>query len=95
MATPKIFRKYSHFVFWEAFFKQNSVIRLESNILASPEILAPPHFWTGYATALRGILRGRGGEQNKGVKTLNQWIIELTSTAALMLSKQRNRLLIH
>jgi len=30
--------------------KQNSVIRLKSNILAPQIFLAPPNFWTGYAS---------------------------------------------
>jgi len=33
------------------FSKQNSVIRLKSNILAPQIFLAPSKFWTGYATA--------------------------------------------
>ena len=41
---PNIFRKFSHFVLWEAFSKQNSVIRLKSNILV------PPNFWADYVT---------------------------------------------
>jgi len=32
------------------FSKQNSVIRLKSNILATQIFLAPPNFWAGYAT---------------------------------------------
>jgi len=46
--APKIFRKYSIFVLWEAFSKQNSVIRLKSNILPLP------NFWAGFATVRRG-----------------------------------------
>jgi len=44
------------------------------------------------------ILRGRGSKKAKGEKTLNHYhlsIIELTSVVTLMLSKQRNCLLIH
>jgi len=37
---PRIFRKYSHFVLWEAFLKKNSVIPLKSNILAAHKFLA-------------------------------------------------------
>ena len=33
------------------FSKQNSVIRLKSNILPPPSFLARPNFWTGYSTA--------------------------------------------
>ena len=36
---PNIFRKYSHLCFERPFSKQNSVIRLKSNILAPPKFL--------------------------------------------------------
>jgi len=36
--------------FERRFAKQNSVIRLKSNILAPPNFLVPPNFWAGYAT---------------------------------------------
>jgi len=41
---PPKFLENSHFALWR-FFKQNGVIRLQSNILANP------NFWAGYATA--------------------------------------------
>jgi len=48
---PQIFRKYSPFVLWEAFSKQNSVIRLKTNILI---LKSPPqNFCAGYATELK------------------------------------------
>jgi len=40
---PKIFGKHRHLGFERRFSKQNSVIRLKSNILA------PPKFWAHYA----------------------------------------------
>jgi len=41
---PQIFRKYSHFVLWEAFF--------QTKCCYSPKIkrFGPPNFWAGYAT---------------------------------------------
>jgi len=38
------------------FSKQNSVIRLNSNILTRPKCFAPHNFWAGYDTAARGSL---------------------------------------
>jgi len=43
--------------------KQNSVIRVKSNILVLPNFLTPPKFWTGYAIAdILGSCRGIQGE---------------------------------
>jgi len=57
---PPNFLKYSHFVFWEAFSKQNSVIRLKSDILAQKKFLDPLNFLAGYATdpIFSGVQRG-------------------------------------
>ena len=43
--SPKIFRKCSHFVLQVAFFVQNSVIRLKSNILPPQKFLGWPRHW--------------------------------------------------
>jgi len=51
---PKFFRTYSHFVLSEAVsYKQNTVIRLKSNILPTPQILLATQFF-GLATLLHG-----------------------------------------
>ena len=42
---PQMFRKYRHFEFERLFSKQNSVIRLNSNILVSPKLFAPQISW--------------------------------------------------
>jgi len=48
--TTQIFGKYSNFVPWEAFFKQNNAIRQKSNILHPPKFFSPQTF--GLATPL-------------------------------------------
>jgi len=56
MATPKFLENIAILCFERRFSKQNSVIRLESNILASP------NFWAGYAidgTYTAGVRRTR------------------------------------
>ena len=45
---PKIFENIVILCFERRFSKQNSVIRLKSNILVPPN--SPPNFWAGYAT---------------------------------------------
>ena len=42
--------------FAKHFSEQNSVIRLNSNILTRPKCFAPHNFWAGYDTAARGSL---------------------------------------
>jgi len=42
--------------FEKRYHKQNSVIRLKSNILARTKFFGPPKFCAGYATACRGKL---------------------------------------
>ena len=53
---PQIFRTHSHLCFVRRYHKQNSVIRLKSNYLATTKFFAPPNFWDGYATVCRGKL---------------------------------------
>ena len=48
---PKCLERMVILSFERHFSKQNSVIRLKSNIL-SPPFFAPPKSWTGYATAV-------------------------------------------
>jgi len=48
--TLQIFRAYSHLCFERRYHKQNSVIRLKSNILAPTKFFGPPKFlgWLRY-----------------------------------------------
>jgi len=48
MAPPKYLENIVILCFERRFSKQNSVIRLKSNILVPPN--SPPNFWAGYAT---------------------------------------------
>jgi len=48
--TPKFVENRVIFCFERPFSRQNSVIRLKSNILAPKFIRSPPNFWVGYAT---------------------------------------------
>jgi len=48
--SPQIFKAYSHLCFERRYHKQNSVIRLKSNILA------PPNFWAGLRYYLQGLV---------------------------------------
>jgi len=54
--TPQNFRIYRHLCFERRYHKQNSVIRLKSNILTPTKFFGPPNAWAGYATACRGKL---------------------------------------
>jgi len=46
--------------------KQNSVIRLKSNILTHPKFFShPPNFWTGYATASANPRKEQGERQSE------------------------------
>jgi len=47
---PKFLENIAILCFERRFSKQNSVIRLQSNILPLQKFLAPPSFWAGYAT---------------------------------------------
>jgi len=50
-APPKFLENIDILCIERRFSKQNSVIRLKSNILAS-KFFAPPNFWAGYATGV-------------------------------------------
>ena len=52
--SPQIFRKYSHFVLWEAFFLAKYCYS------AKIKHFGPPNFWAGYATARSQVLRLEG-----------------------------------
>jgi len=50
MALPKCLENIAILCFEGRFSKQNSAIRLKSNILPPQNFLTPPNFWAGYAT---------------------------------------------
>jgi len=52
---PKFLENIVILFFERRFSKQNSVIHLQSNILAPPNFWPLPNFWAGYATASWGI----------------------------------------
>jgi len=53
--TPKFLENIVILCIERRFPKQNSVIGLKSNILASLHFLPPPNFWAGYATGRRTL----------------------------------------
>jgi len=59
---PQIFRTYSHLCCERRYHKQNSVIRLKSNILAPTKFFGSLNFWAGYSTACRGKLPNLRGD---------------------------------
>jgi len=58
---PQVLEHIVILCFERRFSKQNSVIRLKTNILPSPKFPSlPPNYWVGYATAPCPFTRGKG-----------------------------------
>jgi len=59
--SPQVLEHIVILCFERRFSKQNSVIRLKTNILPSPKFPSlPPNYWVGYATAPCPFTRGKG-----------------------------------
>ena len=56
MIPPKVLENIVILCFERRFSKQNSVIRLKSNILGPRKFLSLPNFWADYATGYDSLL---------------------------------------
>jgi len=86
--APQILENIVILCFVKCFSKQNSVIRLKSNILPPQFFCTPPNFWAGYATGLNLFVVGK-----HRYSKLNTW--QCTSQFVFHVNQPASRFCFH